>query len=168
MPTYKQCITKVSPIRVTAGYPYYPDGSPHGGIDTVHGDLLAYAPKAGKIVVAHTWQGGTTGVDSWGNYIVVDMGNNEYWLAAHFKSQTHKVNETIAQGQLIGAQGATGNVTGVHTHWEYWKGGQSTQYRQDPSSILGIPNEVGSFDVVWYIDEKSKKKMPVWMYLRLL
>nr|DAT85265.1 MAG TPA: hypothetical protein [Bacteriophage sp.] len=33
MAVYKQCITDVSPIRVTAGYPAYPDGSPHRGID---------------------------------------------------------------------------------------------------------------------------------------
>ena len=36
MAVYKQCITGVSPIRVSAAYPAYSDGSPHGGIDTVH------------------------------------------------------------------------------------------------------------------------------------
>ena len=52
MAVYKQCITDVSPIRVTAGYPAYSDGSPHRGIDTVHGDHKAYAPEAGTVVVA--------------------------------------------------------------------------------------------------------------------
>lgn len=46
MAVYKQCITDVSPIRVTAGYPAYSDGSPHRGIDTVHGDHKAYAPES--------------------------------------------------------------------------------------------------------------------------
>ena len=48
MAVYKQCITGVSPIRVSAGYPAYSDGSHHGGIDTVHKDHKAYAPMAGK------------------------------------------------------------------------------------------------------------------------
>lgn len=71
MAVYKQCITGVSPIRVSAAYPAYSDGSYHGGLDTVHKDHKAYAPMAGTVVTAHTWQGGTTGNDSWGNYIVI-------------------------------------------------------------------------------------------------
>ena len=95
MAVYKQCITGVSPIRVSAAYPTYSDGSPHGGIDTVHKDHKAYAPMAGTVVTAHTWQGGTTGNDSWGNYIVVKMSDNSYWLAAHFAKQIHNVGISI-------------------------------------------------------------------------
>ena len=146
---YKQCITGMPSIRVTAGYPLYPSGSVHGGIDTVHGDHRAYAPKAGRVVVAHTWQGGTTGVDSWGNYIVVEFADREYWLAAHFTEQLHHIGETLEAGEFIGIQGITGNVTGVHTHWEYWSGGANTNYRQDPSPIIGIPNAVGTYPVTW-------------------
>lgn len=120
MATYKQCITDQSTIRVSAGYPHYSDGSVHGGIDTVHTNHQSYAPMAGTVETAHTWQGGTTGNDSWGNYIVVKMSDNSYWLAAHFTSQIHSVGETITRGQYIGEQGRTGNVTGIHTHWEYW------------------------------------------------
>lgn len=176
MATYKQSITDQTTIRVTAGYPSYPSGGAHGGIDTVHANYKAYAPQSGKVVTAHVWQGGTTGNDSWGNYIVVDMGNNQYWLAAHFTAQEHKVGDKITKGDFIGTQGKTGNVTGTHTHWEYWVGGKSTRYRRDPSTILGIPNQVGTFDVEWDADEPvdppapptpSKTDIPIWLLFKL-
>lgn len=146
---YKQCITNQSTIRVTAAYGSYPSGGYHGGLDTVHTNLQAFAPKSGTVVVAHTWQGGTSGNDSWGNYIVVSMGNNQFWLAGHLASQSHTVGEVINEGDFIGTQGRTGNVTGIHTHWEFWNGGQSTRYRTDPSTILRIPNAVGTYSVEW-------------------
>ena len=155
MPVYPQSITDQSTIFESAGYPAYSDGSYHGGIDTVHNNLLAYAPASGTVVTAHVWQGGTEGNDSWGNYIVVDMGNGSYWLAAHFTAQTHSVGEHLDAGQLIGTQGQTGNATGVHTHWEYWVGGQSTAYRRDPAPMLGLPSVTGPaqvFDVEWDTD----------------
>lgn len=153
MPDYRQSITDQPTIYESAGFPEYPSGGYHGGIDTVHNNHLAYAPAGGTVVVAHVWQGGTEDADSWGNYIVVDMGDNRYWLAAHFARQLHTVGQTIAKGDFIGTQGRTGNVTGVHTHWEYWVGGQSTQYRADPSPLLGIPNGAPeTYTVIWDAD----------------
>lgn len=167
MPVYPQCITDQSTIFESAGYPAYPGGGYHGGIDTVHGNHLAYAPTDGTIVTAHVWQGGTSGNDSWGNYIVVDTGNGSYWLAAHFAQQTHSVGETIQAGQLIGTQGATGEVTGIHTHWEYWVGGYGTDYRADPSSILRIPNGRGTYDVSWdAVNPPDPGSVPVWLLFK--
>lgn len=172
MPVYPQSITDQSTIYESAGYPTYPSGGVHGGIDTVHNNHLAYAPLSGTVVVAHVWQGGTDNVESWGNYIVVDMGNNQYWLAAHFAAQIHTVGEQITKGQFIGTQGATGDVTGIHTHWEYWNGGQSTAFRADPSVILGIPNGApATYDVSWDATDppgpgpgpSPSGKLPVWM-----
>lgn len=177
MPTYPQSITDQSTIYESAGYPQYPGGGYHGGIDTVHNNHLAYAPASGKVVVAHVWQGTTADEDSWGNYIVVDMGNNTYWLAAHFTEQLHTVGEVISKGDYIGQQGMTGNVTGIHTHWEYWVGGQSTAYRQDPSPLLGIPNGApATYDVSWDAGEPPGPgpgpgpgpvhKIPIWLLFR--
>lgn len=179
MAVYKQCITGVSPIRVSAAYPAYSDGSYHGGIDTVHKDHKAYAPMAGTIVTAHKWQGGTTGNDSWGNYIVIKMSDNSYWLAAHFAQQIHSVGETITRGQFIGQQGQTGNASGIHTHWEYWVGGYGTANRTDPSAILGIPNQVGTWEVEWDAGGEPGPgpgpgpgpwptgKLPVWLLFKM-
>lgn len=171
MPTYPQSITDQSTIYESAGYPQYPGGGYHGGIDTVHNNHLAYAPASGTVVVAHVWQGTTADEDSWGNYIVVDMGDNNYWLAAHFTDQLHTVGEVITKGDYIGQQGMTGNVTGIHTHWEYWVGGQSTAYRADPSPLLGIPNGApATYDVSWNADDPPGpgpgRKIPIWLLFR--
>lgn len=169
MAVYKQCITSVSPITETAGYPYYSGGGEHGGIDTVHGDLNAYAPTSGTVVWAQVWDGSITGNQSWGNMILVEFAANQYWLAAHFASQIHKEGDTLKQGQFIGVQGQSGNVTGTHTHWEYWDGGQSTAYRKDPASILRIPNGIGSYEVEWDASTPPTpggRKLPIWMLFK--
>lgn len=168
MAVYPQSITDHPTVYESAGYPEYPDGSYHGGLDTVHTNHRVYAPAGGTVVVSHVWQGTTTGADSWGNYIVVDMGDGNYWLAAHFASQIHAVGEVLQKGDYIGKQGATGNVTGIHTHWEYWVGGQSTSYRQDPAPLLGIPNGLGNYSVTWNADEPPApgRKISVWLLFK--
>ena len=157
---YPQCICGSASLDVTAAFGQYPSGGYHGGQDTQHPDLKAYAPKGGTVVTAHVWQGGTSGNDSWGNYIVVQFAPGQYWLAAHFAAQLHSVGDIITAGQFIGQQGITGKVTGPHTHWEYWNGGQSTAYRADPSSILGIPNVVGTYSVSWDASGESPEPDP--------
>lgn len=172
---YKQSITTGNTIKVTASYPAYDDGSYHSGLDTVHTDLKAYAPSSGVVVRAYQWSGGTTGTASYGNHIIVDMGNGNFWVAAHFEELLFSVGDTIAKGQFIGVQGLTGNVTGKHTHWEYRVGGNTTANRQDPSLLLGIPNAVGVYDVEWDSENppdppdppiKKRRRMPVYMMLR--
>ena len=71
MAVYKQCITDQSTIRVSAGYPYYSDGSVHGGIDTVHTNHQAYAPMAGAGGKTQTLAGGAGGEESLGEHIGV-------------------------------------------------------------------------------------------------
>lgn len=171
MPVYKQSITNGSTIRETAGYPYYPGGGAHRGIDTVHTDLLAYAPAGGTIIWAQTWDGvTTTGNQSWGNAIRVKMSDGRVWLAAHFAEQTHRVGEVLAKGNLIGTQGATGNVTGVHTHWELWRG--TAGGLLDPTEILGIPNGVGTYDVEWDAETPPAPPptvgtIPIWLMFKM-
>ena len=178
MAVYKQCITDVSPIRVTAGYPAYSDGSPHRGIDTVHGNHKAYAPEAGVVVVAQHWNGSTSGNQSWGNMIKVQMADGTTWRAAHFASQIWHVGDTITKGDFIGTQGETGNATGIHTHWEYATAGGTLM---DPSAILGIPNARGTYDVEWDAsidpgpgpdpdpdpDPWPTGKIPVWLMFKM-
>lgn len=170
---YRQSITDLDTIRVTAGYPDYPDGSYHGGMDTVISNSQVFAPRAGEIIRAHHWEGGTdpSTTDAWGNYILVEFSPGRYWLAAHFASQIHSVGDFLEKGQFIGTQGATGNVTGPHTHWEYWSGGESTAYRRDPEIVLGIPSVVGRYSVEWDGDEPPVPggggSLPIWLLKKI-
>ena len=182
---YKQSITDMHTITVTAGYPAYPDGTAHRGIDTVHGDHKAFAPASGTVVVAQVWDGHTiTGDQSWGNMIKVQMADGRTWRAAHFASQLWHVGDTITKGDFIGTQGETGNATGIHTHWEYATAGGALL---DPSAIIGVPNARGVYDVEWDAsvdpgpgpdpdpgpgpdpdpDPWPKGKIPVWLMFKM-
>lgn len=147
---YLQCFTKNSQVRVTAAYPNYPSGGYHGALDLqMIGSPAIYAPAGGKVVKTYRWQGGTSGTDSWGNHIVVQIEPYAYYLVAHMAGIEVALNSTVSTGDYIGQQGETGNVTGPHVHWEYWAGGYGTSYRANPAPLLGIPNAVGVYDVEW-------------------
>lgn len=147
---YEQCFTKNSTVLVTAGYPNYNGGGYHGGGDTVLSpDTNIYAPAAGTVVRAWHWQGGIQGLNSWGNHILVQMSQYEYWLAAHMADQRMTEGTVLNAGDFCGVQGSTGNSTGPHVHWEKWSGGYGINYRVNPFPMLGIPNALGTYDVVW-------------------
>lgn len=165
MAVYPQCITNQTTIRVTAAYPSYPDGAPHRGIDTVHTNYSIYAPEGGVVEWAQVWDGHTTtGNQSWGNAIRVRMADGRRWLAAHMASQPYSVGDTITKGQYVAQQGATGNVTGIHTHWEAWNTDGSLF---DPSEIIRVPNAVGTWNVSWDAGGTPEPplggKMPLWL-----
>ena len=76
-----------------------------------------YAANTGKIVYE--------GYDSnLGNYVVLKYtsGNNTIINRyLHLKNRALvRVNQTVKRGQILGYMGATGYVTGVHLHFEYW------------------------------------------------
>ncbi len=74
--------------------------------------LLASA--AGNILVAKSggWGGG------YGNYVVISHPNGTQTLYAHMHSVTVRSGESIAQGEIIGSIGSSGNSTGPHVHFE--------------------------------------------------
>ena len=105
------------PVRCTAGYPKYSDGSPHGGEDYVPKDKSVesnwnlYSPCEGVIYKVRDY-------GAYGKYTVI-IADNGYWvLMAHQNEQFVKVGQRVLVGQLIGVAGATGNVTGRHLHIE--------------------------------------------------
>jgi len=83
--------------------------------------------------------GGTvifTGNESgYGNYVMIDHGNNLVTLYAHLKSISVKVGNKIGQGGEVGKMGCTGNATGVHVHLEIRK----NNVTQNPQDYLPKP-----------------------------
>jgi murein DD-endopeptidase MepM/ murein hydrolase activator NlpD len=74
--------------------------------------LLASA--AGNVLIARTggWNGG------YGNYVVISHPNGTQTLYGHMHSVTVKPGEQVAQGEVIGTVGSSGNSSGPHVHFE--------------------------------------------------
>ncbi|MBX3031801.1 MAG: M23 family metallopeptidase, partial [Chloroflexi bacterium] len=50
--------------------------------------------------------------------VVIDDGNGYRSLYAHLAEATVKVGQKVRKGQIIGIEGATGNASGCHVHYE--------------------------------------------------
>lgn len=59
-----------------------------------------------------------------GNHIIIDHGNNEFSLLAHFKKDSIRVKEgdIVKQGQVIGKVGNSGGSTAPHLHYQLMNG----------------------------------------------
>ena len=139
-------------VRITSPYGYRidPFGSGrkeyHSGIDFVGEDKQIIAVSDGIVAVSTmlnkatdktlTWQ--------WGNYVRIDTydGKREYYC--HLQSRNVKAGQKVKAGDVIGIEGATGNVTGRHLHFEVRT---SSNVKLDTSTYLGISNKVGTYKV---------------------
>lgn len=72
------------------------------------------AAAAGRVIVSKNsgWNGG------YGNYVIIQHQNGTTTTYAHLSRATVAVGTQVAQGQVIGVIGRTGNSTGVHVHFE--------------------------------------------------
>lgn len=128
--------------EVTATYPTYSDGTPHGGIDIfLKGGNSAgepfYSCDAGTVITVYNDNGYN---DGYGNYCVVDHGNGFRTLYAHSQKIVVTVNQTVTKGQLLGYIGDTGNTTAPHLHLEVHKADASGNYSKvDPAQYVKNP-----------------------------
>ena len=70
--------------------------------------------------------GNTSCGSGFGNHIVISHPSGLYTLYAHLESANTSVSwpNSVSAGQAIAVMGATGNVTGVHIHFEVLNYGQ--------------------------------------------
>jgi hypothetical protein len=87
------------------------------------GDTL-FAPGGGQVVemlnsVDENIPGETNKKQLFGNYVIIDHGNEEFSVLAHFMKNSIVVNvgEFVTQGQVIGLIGNSGNSTEPHLHY---------------------------------------------------
>jgi len=83
-----------------------------------------YAPGSGRIVemvnsVPENIPGETNTNQLFGNYVIIDHGNEEFSVLAHFvkNSITVSVGDYLDKGQAIGLSGNSGNSTEPHLHY---------------------------------------------------
>ncbi len=97
--------------RVTCEYGCY---SGHTGIDIQNYYGAPEYAAADGVVVTAGWSN-----YGYGYHTIIDHGNGVKTLYAHQPSQPPvSVGQYVTQGQVIGFEGATGNVTGEHLHFE--------------------------------------------------
>ena len=68
------------------------------------------APNAGRVVLAEDLYFS-------GNTVVIDHGLGMFSLLAHLSRIDVMAGRDVTRGEIIGASGATGRVTGPHLHW---------------------------------------------------
>lgn len=75
-------------------------------------DILASA--AGQVIISKNsgWNGG------YGKYVVIRHDNKTQTLYSHLSEALASVGQEVAQGEVIGKLGSTGNSTGPHLHFE--------------------------------------------------
>jgi len=120
----------VGPFKVTSefGMRYNPGNIDHGqyrlhaGIDLASGTGPVVAAAAGVV-------SGTPSSTTGGNIVEIDLGGGVVTRYLHLSSRTVTVGEKVWAGKQIGVEGATGNVSGVHLHFEVLISGQPVDPR---------------------------------------
>lgn len=141
-----------SKSKVVAGFPAYPSGAAHHGVDIFvvgadgqtrdgNGNSLSYgkpfqAAKSGVVVKSVNDGEWNTG---YGNYCLIDHGDGTQTLYAHAKTIHVKPGERVSQGQTIGEIGGTGNTTAPHLHFEVRVGASGNLNRVNPLNYISEP-----------------------------
>lgn len=99
---------------ISAGFPKYPSGREHTGIDFPAPNNTPICACADGVVIL------TKELNySYGRYIVIQHnidGQTLYTLYAHNNTLYVKAGDTVQKGQHIADSGSTGNSTGPHCH----------------------------------------------------
>ena len=149
-------ILKTGENQITNGY-----GNGHTGIDIVknHNSLdTIVAHTDGTVVMVQTGKSnnkGSTGNESYGNFVKIKHANGYYTLYAHMKEVYVKNGDIVKKGQDIGYMGDTGNAYGAHVHFEVRNESDKTidptayidsdlpvQVVQDTKTVDELANEV--------------------------
>ncbi|HEX5752423.1 MAG TPA: M23 family metallopeptidase [Archangium sp.] len=130
-------IWPVDPVVITSVFgnrvhPITGEERDHLGLDLAakRGQLVSAAAKG--VVVRAGWNG------SHGNQVILQHDGNITTRYSHLSRVLVTPGEVLEEGDVVGAAGKTGLATGVHLHFELWRGGEPV----DPLDELG-PTESG-------------------------
>ena len=91
----------------------------HTGVDINTAIGTPVTAIAGGTVIVSVYDGG------WGDYIMINHGNNQISLYAHLDSRSVARGDTVTPGQQIGTTGNSGISSGPHLHFELRENGKS-------------------------------------------
>lgn len=97
---------------ITAGFPNYPSGAYHGGVDFgVPTGTMVRAFRAGR-VIASGWDS-----SGYGNAVRIAHVNGYQSIYGHNQRLVRQVGDVVSPGTLIAFSDSTGNSTGPHLHF---------------------------------------------------
>lgn len=114
---------------------YWKNG--HKGIDFVAENKNVYCTCDGVVRVVGFDKNG------WGNYVSVGDGFGRKHIFCHLDKVLVKEGEKLSRTSVIGIMGATGNVSGLHLHYQINDG---NNIPVDPSGYMGLENKKGSYN----------------------
>jgi len=115
-------------LTSTFGYRW---GTVHAGIDISNGGgTPVYAAAAGVVAEAACTSAscshpGSLGMSGYGNKVDIQHAGGVMTRYGHLTRYVVRTGQRVTAGQLIGYEGATGNVTGPHLHLEVLIGGEA-------------------------------------------
>lgn len=92
-------------------------GGPHAGVD-IRANYGQYVRAVLPGTVVDTPYGSWIGI----GIVLRDLAGNEWWYA-HLSSESVRVGQRVASGEVMGRVGCTGRCYGNHLHFEYHPGG---------------------------------------------
>lgn len=128
-------ITKLYGTKPPAGVTY--SAGKHAGIDLVGNDKIIRAVMPGTV-----YRSGYD-YDGWGKYCVVRQTDGYFAIYAHMDKSYRSTGQTIREGEMLGIEGSTGQVTGRHLHFELRKNYSDKYSTINPATYLGLVNKVG-------------------------
>ena len=104
-------------------------GDKHRGIDLAAEVGTPVRPVlSGRVRSAGTMRG-------YGKVVWIDHGRDALSVYAHLSEIAVKEGQRVTKATVIGRTGQSGNATGPHLHFEFWRWGREV----DPVHVLGKP-----------------------------
>ncbi|EOK11224.1 phage minor structural protein [Enterococcus faecalis ATCC 6055] len=111
-----------------------------GGAAGIHGGIDIASMPAGSMPPVYVARNGTVITATYdgtgGNYVVIQHDDGYYTYYGHLDSVDLAVGDKVTTTNKVGIMGATGTATGVHLHFEVWKGGQ--WQRINPRDVINF------------------------------
>lgn len=113
----------------------------HNGIDLVGENKNIYSVSDGVVVKSELSSGANW---EFGNRVWIRDEAGKIICYNHLSARKVRLGQAVEVGDIIGIEGATGRVTGVHLHFEV-RDRLGTGYKNfSAAEYIGIPNNVGT------------------------
>lgn len=112
---------------------------PHRGTDFAAPQGTPILATADGVITKSEYRGGN------GNYVKIRHSGTYETQYLHMKARKVKVGQHVSQGDVIGWIGMTGNTSGPHVCYRFWKNGKEVDpFQEDTPFSKPLPEELHS------------------------